>query len=130
MRRAGDSDRLQRLVAADAVIGMDDEIALRQVVYLGDELVEVASATRDPGQPVAEDVLLAEQHEFVGRETLLDWQYREPDRRGRQRREGIAVADAPQVGDAALAQHAEEPLGRALAEGGDGRLPAGFALRF
>ena len=62
MRRAGDIDRLQRLVAADAVLGMDDEIARRQVGHLGDELVEVAPAARRPRQPVAEDVLLAEQH--------------------------------------------------------------------
>ena len=63
VRRAGDVDRLQRLVAADAVIGMDDEIARRQVGRLGDELVEVAPAARRPRQPVAEDVLLAEQDE-------------------------------------------------------------------
>src|SRR5208283_4661996 len=94
MRRAGDIDRLQSLVAADAVIGMDDEIARRQVVYLGDELVEIAPPARDPRQAVAEDVLLAEQHELPGREALLDRQYREPDRRGRQFGEGIAVGDA------------------------------------
>src|SRR5271166_6319564 len=119
MRRAGDSDRLQRLVAADAVIGMDDEIALRQVVYLCDELVEVAPASWDSCQAVAEDVLLAEQHELPGREALLDRQYREPDRREGQLCKGIAVGDPPQVGNPALAQHAEEPLGGALAEGGD-----------
>ncbi len=46
MRRAGDVDRLQRLVAADAVIGMDDEIARRQGRRLGDELVEIAPPPR------------------------------------------------------------------------------------
>ena len=35
MRRAGDVERLQRLVAADAVLGMDDEIARRQARRLG-----------------------------------------------------------------------------------------------
>src|SRR5207249_7477568 len=30
MRRAGDTDRLQRLIAADAVLGMDDEVAGRE----------------------------------------------------------------------------------------------------
>src|SRR5271168_307751 len=98
------------------MIGMDDEVAGRQVVHLGDELVEVAPAPRGPRQPVAEDVLLAEQHEFPGCETLLDRQYREPDRRRGQLCEGIAVGDPPQVGDAALAQYAENPFGGALAE--------------
>src|SRR5271169_6552807 len=98
MRRAGDIDGFQRLIAADAVIGMDDEITLRQVVYLGDELVEVTSASRDSCQTVAQNVLLAEQHELSGCEALLDRQYRESDRREGQLCEGIAVGDAPQVG--------------------------------
>src|SRR5439155_11184060 len=38
MRRAGDADRLQRLIAADAVLGMDDEVAGRKARRLGDEL--------------------------------------------------------------------------------------------
>src|SRR5271157_7604 len=85
---------------------------------------------RDPRQAVTEDVLLAEQHELPGREALLDRQYREPDRREGQLCKGIAVGDPPQVGNPALAQHAEEPLGGALAEGGDRRPPTGFALCF
>ena len=72
MRRARDIDRLQRFIAADAVICMDNEIARRQVVYLGDELVEIAPAPRGSCQAVAEDVLLAEQDEFRGRKALLD----------------------------------------------------------
>src|SRR5215468_4139309 len=57
----------------------------------------------DPRQAIAEDVLLAEQHEFTGRKALLERQYREPDRREGQLREGIAIGDPPQIGDAALA---------------------------
>src|ERR1700741_894119 len=100
---------------------MDDEIAGRQVVYLGDELVEAAPAPCGPRQSVAEDVLLAEQHELRCREALLERQYREPDRRQRQLCEAIAVGDSPQVGDTALAQHAENSLGGTLAEGGNWR---------
>src|SRR6202048_4346487 len=129
MRRAGTVDRLQCLIAAEAVIGMDDEIARRQVVHLGDELVEVAAPPRGPRQPVAEDVLLAEQHYFPGREALLDGQYREPDTRLGERPQSMTVGNSAQVGDPALAQHRQEALGRALAEGGDRRLAAGFALR-
>ena len=119
MRRAGDVDRLERLVTADAVVGMDDEIAGREVGRLGDELVEVAPPPRSPRQTVAEDVLLAEKDQRVGREALFERQYREADRRPRQCRERAAVGDAAQIGDAALAQHAEEALGRAVAKGGD-----------
>ena len=42
MRRTGHVERFERVVAADAVIGMNDEIARRQRRRLGDELVEIA----------------------------------------------------------------------------------------
>ncbi len=80
MRRAGDIDRLERLVAADAMVGVNHQIARREVVRLGDELVEVAPAPRGSRQPVAEDVLLAENDQRVGGEALLERQYRQPDR--------------------------------------------------
>ena len=128
MRRAGDIDCLQCLVAADAVIGMNDEIAGRQGRRLGDELVEIASPPRGARQPVAENILLAEHDERLGREPLFERQDREPDRRRGQRRQRIAIGDAAQIGDAALVQHGGEPVGRALAKGGDRGLAAGFAL--
>ena len=130
MRRAGDVDRLQRLVAADAVIGVHDEIAGRQVVHLGDELVEVAAAARDPRQPVAEDVLLAEQQHAVGGEALFERQDREADRPGRQCCECLAIGDPVRAGDAVLAQHGSEPVGRAGAERRHRDLSAGASLRF
>ena len=64
----------------------------------------------------------------VGRKTLLERQDREPDRRGRQALQRLAVGDAAQIGEAALAQHGGEAVGRALAIGGDRGVPAGFAL--
>src|SRR5215469_14948202 len=107
---------------------MDDEITRREVVYLGNELVEVTPTARDPRQTVAEDVLLAEEHVFAGCETLLNRQNRESNRVERQLCEGIAIGDAPQVGNTAFAQDAQEALGRAFAERRDCRLSAGFAL--
>ena len=130
MRRAGDVDRLQRLVAADAVIVMDDEVARRQRCGLGDELVEAAPSPRGAGEPVAEDVLLAEQHEVVGSKTLLDRQHGEPDHRTRQCFELPTIGDAAEIGNAALAQHGQETVGRARAECGDRGLAAGFSLGF
>src|SRR5215470_15351565 len=130
MRRAGDGDRLERLVAADPMIDMDDEITRRQRCGLADELVEVATAPAAAGESVAEDILFAEQDEVLGREALLDRQYREPDRRTRQRRKRLAVGDAPKVGNAALAQHGQQAVGRAFAECGDGGFASGRALGF
>src|SRR6516164_7344121 len=60
MRRASDVDRFERLVAADPVIRVDDKITWRQCRRLGDELIEAATPPRRAGQPVAENVLLAE----------------------------------------------------------------------
>jgi hypothetical protein len=130
MRRAGDVDRLQGLVAADAVIGMHDEIPWCQRRRLGDELVEIAPAPRRAGEPVAEDILLAEQDDAVRDEALLDRQDREADRRARQSAELAAVRDATQIGQAALVQYGQEPLGRSRTECGDRSLAAGFAFDF
>src|SRR5207248_2765824 len=43
MRRTGNIDRLERLVAADAMLGMDDEIAGGERPRLGDEIPEIAA---------------------------------------------------------------------------------------
>ncbi len=80
VRRAGDVERLQPLVAADAVLGVDDEIAGRQARRLGDELVDAAAAARGAREAVAEDVLLAEKQQIAGRETLFERQQRKTDR--------------------------------------------------
>ena len=130
VRRTGDVDRLQRLVAADPVIGMDDEIAGCQRRRLCDELVEAAPAPRRAGEPVAEDILLAEQNHIVGRKALLDRQHGEPDGRTRQRLESPAVGDPAQIGDAALAKYGQQPVGRSGAERGDRYFAAGFPLGF
>ena len=129
MRRAGDVDRLQPLVAADAVLGMDDEIARRQAGRLGDELIDVAAAARRAREPVAENVLLAEQQQVVGGEALFERQQGEADGALRRKlRERGGVGDAAQFGDAVLAQHGGEPVGRAFAIGGDRGAAAGFLL--
>ena len=83
MRRARDIERLEPLVAADAVLSMDDKIAGGERPRLGNEIIEVAAAPRRPRETVAENVLLAEQGQRVGCEALFERQDREPDRRGR-----------------------------------------------
>ena len=61
MRRAADLERDQPLEPADAVLGVDDEIALAQGGDVLDELVGgPARAARRRGQPVAQQVVLAQ----------------------------------------------------------------------
>ena len=107
MRRAGDVDRLQRLVAADAVIGMDDEVARRQVVDLGDELVEVAPAPRRPapggrrGCPARRAARIPSVAKPCSTGNTAS-----PTAAGGSAARASPSAIRLQVGDAALAQHA------------------------
>ena len=70
MRRAADLQRHQPVVAADAVLDMDDEVALGEGRQLGEELVRAACAcSAGRGQAVAEDVLLGDDGGIAGLET-------------------------------------------------------------
>ena len=111
MRRAGDIDRFQPLITSDAVFGVHDEIAGRERCRLGDEIVEASAAARCPRQPIAKNVLFAEQHQGVGREALLERQYCQPDRRARQSGERLAISDRTEIGKTMFAQHSAEPVG-------------------
>ena len=120
--------RLQPLVAADAVLFMDDKIAGGEARRLGDELVEVAPPARRARQPVAQNILLAEHDQPVAREALFERQDHQSDGRLRQPGERRAIGHRPQIRKAALAQHRRQPLGGAGAVRGDRRTLARFAL--
>ena len=77
MRRAGRLDRLQADEAADAVIGMDDEVAGRQRRRFGDEVGGALALLRAAHQPVAENVLLGDDDEVVGLEAGFERQHGE-----------------------------------------------------
>ena len=111
MRRPGNLDRLQRLVAADAVLGMDDEIAGLKARRFGDEFVETAPPARCPRQPVAKDVLLAEQHQRCVRKALFERQDGQPDSCLWQPGESAAVGDPAQLADPVLLEHNGETIG-------------------
>ena len=85
VRRAGGLDVLQADEAADAVIDMHDEIAGRQARHLGDEIVRALGRAARPHQPVAQDVLLADDGDVGGLEAAFEAQHRERDLRLRQR---------------------------------------------
>ena len=85
VRRAGGLDRLQPGETADAVIDMHDEIAGREAGGLGDEIVGAAHGAARPHQPVAENVLLADDGGVGGLEAGFDAEHGERDRGLRQR---------------------------------------------
>ena len=66
MRRAADLEGHEAVVAADAVVVVDHEIALGERCDLGDELVGATPAAGRPRQPVAKNVGLGE-HAMLSR---------------------------------------------------------------
>ena len=85
VRRAGDIECFQALVAADAVILVDDEIALVHRRGFGDHARSFPPLARTR-KAVAENVLLRDECELVGFEAVFDRQHRERVRALRQRR--------------------------------------------
>src|SRR5205823_8657940 len=71
MRRAADLDGLQSDKASDAVLHVNHEIAGCEARDLRDEIIELAARFARPYQAIAEDVLFADDGEFVGLETAL-----------------------------------------------------------
>ena len=71
MRRAGDRQRRQPIVTADAVFLMHDQVALGDFGRLGDELIGPHAPPRRARNPLAQQVLLADQRQPVGDETTL-----------------------------------------------------------
>ena len=62
------------MIAADAVVGMDDEIARRQRRQLGQEGGGALARLAAADQPVAEHVLFGEDGDFGGREAVVERQ--------------------------------------------------------
>ena len=72
MRRAGDVQRLQPIIAADAVFLVHDQIALGDLRRLGDELIGALAPPRRAADALAQQVLLADQRQPIGDEAALD----------------------------------------------------------
>ncbi|MCY1173416.1 hypothetical protein D9M73_135750 [compost metagenome] len=80
MRGLADGDRGQPLIAADAVIGMDDEIARREHRQFGEERIGRFLALVAPHEAVAEHVLLGEQRDLRAAETVVEGEDDKGDR--------------------------------------------------
>ena len=115
VRRAGRFDVLQSDEPPDAVIDMHDEIAGGEARHLGDEIVRTLRRTPRPHQPVAQDVLLADDGGVGGLEAAFEPQHRERDLGLRQRQRLEPRLDRRQVVQTMLGQHVLHALARALA---------------
>ncbi len=123
MRRAHRLDRLQPDEAADAVIGVHDDVAGRERCHFGDEIGSPLALLRAAHQPVAQNVLLGDDDEAVGLEAGLERQH------GKTRLPGFELfrfgqrCDAPQIAEVMLGQDLRQPVERALRPAGDDDTP-------
>ena len=126
VRRGADDDRFQTLVAADAVLDMDHQIARRKIAGIADKIFGAAFFRGRPDQPVAENVLLP-QHNEIGRdEAVFDGQDRD---RHRFRRQGDGFGPAigrREPADVMIAEELAQPLTRAVGIAGDDHASAAF----
>ena len=115
MRRAGDFQRLQADKAADAVLDMNHEIAGGEARDFGDEVVELAACLARPHQPVAEDVLLADDGDIVGLEAGFHADHRQHRLVARRRLHRAPGVDAGEIEQLVIPQHAAHAVARAFA---------------
>ena len=85
MRGAPRVDGLKPCIAADSVVDMHREIAFRQGAGLGEEIRRPAPPRRRARQPIAENVLFAQQRQAVADEAMLQRQHHCGDGARRQR---------------------------------------------
>ena len=119
VRGAERGDGGEPVEAADAVVGVHDEIADGEAGRFRDDVGSAARLAPRAHEPVAQDVLLADDGEVGRLEALLEAEHREGRLAGRQRqRLGVAL-DLVRVGEAVLGEQRRQPLARARREGGD-----------
>ena len=119
VRRTGDGQRLQPVIAADAVFLVHHQVALGDLRRFGDELVGALAAARRAADALAQQVLLAHQRQLVGDKAALDPQRDQrhrPDRSAADRRPVVLLRGVPEV---VLAQQVGKPFARAAGPGGN-----------
>ena len=126
MRLAGSLDGGEADEAADAVVGVDHEVADREARNFGEHVAACLGA-RTAHQPVAENVLLADDGEAWRLEAGLERQHGEGGGRLRRRENLLPSLHAKRVADAVLGEKRGEPLLGALAPAADEHALA-FAL--
>ena len=115
MRRAGHFQGLQADKAANAVLDMNHEIARRETRDLGDEIVEFAACLARAHQPIAQNVLFADDGDIAGLETGFHAEHRQHGFVARRRLHGAPGVDAGDVRELVIPQHARHAVARAFA---------------
>ncbi len=124
MRRAARIDGFETFVAADAVVGVDDEVAFRQRRGVGDEVLRLARLLAARlGEAVAEDVLFGDHAQAGGAEAAFE---RHHHHRQRDHRQGFHLG--PGFGGldacrAVVAQHRRKSVARAQGQRRDHHPP-------
>ena len=109
---AGDRQRRQPIVTADAVFLVHDQIALGDFGGFGDELIGPFAAARRAGDALAQQILLAHHRDAFGDKAAFDAQgYQRHRTRGFTADGGVAVFRRD-VLEAVLAQQIGEPFAR------------------
>jgi hypothetical protein len=124
VRRALDVEGLEALVAADAVVDVDDQIARRQGAGLGQEVGGAALLAR-PGQAVAQDVGLGDDRQAVGLEAVVQRQHHALRDLGIVGLGRLPIAGIGDLLQAMVGQHGPQALGRALRPRGEQHALAG-----
>ena len=129
VRRARGLDRLQADEAPDAVVDMDDEIAGGERARFRQHVLGAAPALRLADQPVAENVLLADDGEVRRLEPLFERDHGERQRAGARGLRLMVGRDEFERLQAVLGEHVAQPLARAVAPAGDDDVQAARAQR-
>ena len=127
--RVIDLERDQAVVAADAVVGVHHQIAIRERRRIDQEVLRrLAPAPLGPARAGAEDVLLGDGGERARDEPALQRQHRRGHDVGRQRLSSPPVRDRLDPVHAVLAQQADDAVAAAGAAARDEDTPAQLLL--
>ncbi len=130
VRRIVDAQRLQAHVAADAMLDMHDQVALRQGRSFGQEVLRPPALAR-PGQAVAQDVGLGNNRQRVGFKTVVERQHGALDRLDLGAGDAERLRLGPgrrqaQLVHAVVGQHDAQTFGRAVGPRGEDHALAGL----
>ena len=118
MRGRADAKGFEAVIAADAVILVDDEVAFGDFGGFGDELVGTFPAPRGAADTLAEQILLRDEAELGGDEAAFEPEGDDGGGVERHIQHGFPLAGV--VGfDPVFAQQVQQALAGAARPGGD-----------
>src|SRR6478609_4554051 len=110
MRRACRLDGLQACEATDAVIDMHDQIARCEACCLGDEILRPSGRTAGANEPVAKDILFADDRTVFCLKAGFDPQHGERHRKFRKRKRLWPTVDGLKIVEFVSGQHMAQAI--------------------